>query len=101
MIDRNIQIVDRKVVVELGGDPSDYTTEDYAKLVCRHSKTAKTIAPVNNTLASNLLLSMADASHADLYTSVGICGENESARYFQRLDNWLLQLIKARELPHS
>ncbi|KAG8352605.1 hypothetical protein FVEN_g9412 [Fusarium venenatum] len=70
MIDRNIQIVDRKVVVELGGDPSDYTTEDYAKLVCRHSKTAKTIAPVNNTLASNLLLSMADASHADLYTSL-------------------------------
>ncbi|KAL6917206.1 hypothetical protein ACHAPO_005990 [Fusarium lateritium] len=99
MIDRNIQIMDRKVVGELGAEPRDYTTEDYAKLVCRHSKTVKTIASVNNTLAFNLLLSMADASHADLDTSVEICGENESARYFQRLDNSLLQLIKARERP--
>ncbi|OBS24323.1 hypothetical protein FPOA_04868 [Fusarium poae] len=99
MIDKNIHILDGKVVGELGANPRDYTTEDYAKLVCRHSKTVKAIAPVNNTLAFNLVLTMADASHADLDTSVELCGENESTRYFQRLDNWLLQLIKSRERP--
>ncbi|GKU06410.1 hypothetical protein FLAG1_08100 [Fusarium langsethiae] len=101
MIDRNVRVIDRKVFQERGGDPRAYTTDDYAKLVYRHSKTVKSMAAVDNTLAFNLLLSMADASNADLDTTVKICGEDadESARYFQSLDNLLLPLIKARQQP--
>ncbi|KAF5247779.1 hypothetical protein FAUST_563 [Fusarium austroamericanum] len=101
MIDRNVRVMDRKVSGETGDDPLDYTTDDYAKLVCRHSKTVNALAAVDNTLAFNLVLSMADASHADLDTTLEMCGEDpaETARYFQSLDNLLLLLIKAREQP--
>lgn len=101
MIDRNVRVMDRKVSGETDHDPLDYTTDDYAKLVCRHSKTVKALAEVDNTLAFNLVLSMADASHADLDTTLEMCGEDpaETARYFQSLDNLLLLLIKARQQP--
>ncbi|RGP69171.1 glycoside hydrolase family 43 [Fusarium sporotrichioides] len=101
MIDRTVRVMDRNVFQELGGDPRAYTTDDYAKLVCRHSKIIKSMAAVDNTVTFNLVLSMAGASRADPDTTVKICGEDadESARYFQSLDNLLLTLIEARERP--
>ncbi|CAG1960443.1 unnamed protein product [Fusarium graminearum] len=101
MIDRNVRVMDRQVSGETGDDPLDYTTDDYARLVCRHSKIVNALAVVDNTLAFNLVLSMADASHTDLDTTLEMCGEDpgETARYFQSLDNLLLPLIKYRQQP--
>jgi hypothetical protein len=101
IIDRNIKIMGRKVYGEIGGDPWAYTTANYAILVCRHFKTVQDVAAVDNTLAFNLVLSMADASHTDLDTTTKMCGMNcdESTPTFQRLDKLLFPLIKARERP--
>ncbi|VTO85115.1 unnamed protein product [Fusarium graminearum] len=83
MIDRNVRVMDRKVSGETGDDPLDYTTDDYTKLVCRHSKIVNALAVVDNTLAFNLVLSMADASHTDLDTTLEMCGE-DPVRWSQR-----------------
>ncbi|KAK6711211.1 hypothetical protein SNK05_005638 [Fusarium graminearum] len=72
-----------KVSGETGDDPLDYTTDDYTKLVCRHSKIVNALAVVDNTLAFNLVLSMADASHTDLDTTLEMCGE-DPVRWSQR-----------------
>lgn len=69
-IDKNVKIMDRKVFTEIGSrDLWAYTTADYAKLVCHHFKTVQETTTIDNTLAFNLVLSMADASHTDLDTT--------------------------------
>ncbi|KAJ4255977.1 hypothetical protein NW762_009051 [Fusarium torreyae] len=102
LIDKHIQTLDRKVQCSLGAR-WPYTTSDYAEYIQRHLKTVDALACLDLRLACNLLLSMADASHADLDTDAKMGGFSGDASIptFKKLDKALLPLIKARKKPDS
>lgn len=82
---------------------SAITTSNYAMSAREHMATVKKLITMESTLAFNLLLSMADASHTDLDATMKMCGTpcDSSVPTFSLFDEALLPLIEARERPCS
>ena len=77
------------------------TTASYATSAGKHVPFVKKLAYLDTTLAFNLLLSMADASHTDLDTTIQMGGrvDVDSTPVFHKLDEALLPLIEKRARP--
>ncbi|KAF9767492.1 hypothetical protein IL306_015330 [Fusarium sp. DS 682] len=75
-IDKDIDILGKKVKAAIDGDPWAYTTSNYAELIPWHFRTVEAFIPLDSTMAVNLLLSMADASHTDLDTKTKMAGHD-------------------------
>lgn len=101
-LDKRVDELDKKVKM-MGGNSTAITTSDYATSARRHMGAVEKLVAMDTALAFNLLLSMADASHADLDSSCKMCGTpcDDSVPTFQLLDEALLPLIEARERPAS
>ncbi|KAH7118406.1 hypothetical protein EDB81DRAFT_667689 [Dactylonectria macrodidyma] len=85
----------------MSGNSSAVTSASYATSARKHMGAVKKLVPMDTTLAFNLLLSMADASHTDLDATWKMCGTpcDNSIPTFKQLDEALLPLIEAREKP--
>ncbi|KAE8394985.1 hypothetical protein BDV23DRAFT_146003 [Aspergillus alliaceus] len=101
-LDKRVDELDNKVKT-MSGNSSAITTSSYATSARKHLGTAKKLVTMDTTLAFNLLLSMADASHTDLDATWKMCGTpcDNSIPTFKLLDDTLLPLIEARERPTS
>ena len=75
------------------------TTDSYAKGVAKHIPNVSRIAEVDTVMAFNLLMAMADCSHADCDTHPKMCGYGDSEPVFAKLDDLLVKLITERENP--
>jgi hypothetical protein len=64
------------------------TSSSYASSVHKHMAAVNTLLATDDTLAFNLLLSMADASHTDLDATCKMCGAPTTAA-FQLLSCWM------------
>ncbi|KAH6954066.1 hypothetical protein BKA56DRAFT_503779 [Ilyonectria sp. MPI-CAGE-AT-0026] len=87
----------------MSGNSKAITTSNYATSARKHMSAVKKLVATDTTLAFNLLLSMADASHTDLDATWKMCGTpcDHSIPTFKLLDDALLPLIEAREKPTS
>ncbi|KAH8742470.1 hypothetical protein F5883DRAFT_430897 [Diaporthe sp. PMI_573] len=87
----------------MSGNSTAITTSSYATSTRKHMSAVKKLVAMDTTLAFNLLLSMADASHTDLDATCKMCGTpcDNSIPTFKLLDEALLPLIEAREKPAS
>ncbi|POR34063.1 Glycoside hydrolase family 43 protein [Tolypocladium paradoxum] len=101
-LDKGVDELDKKVKV-MSGNSTAITTSNYATSAREHMGAVKKLVAMDTTLAFNLLLSMADASHTDLDTTCNMCGTpcDDSIPTFKLLDAALLPLIEAREKPAS
>jgi hypothetical protein len=99
-IDKCVDELDKKVKT-MSGNGSSITTASHATSAGKHLTAVKKLAAMDQVLAFNLLLSMADASHTDLDVSFKMCGttDNASTPTFKKLDEALLPLIDARDAP--
>lgn len=97
-IDKRVDELDKKVKT-MSGNSAAITTSTYATSVRQHMGAVKKLVAMDTTLAFNLLLSMADASHTDLDATCKMCGTtcDNSTPTFKLLDEALLPLIEARE----
>lgn len=97
-IDKAIAALDKKAK-----DPTNigvmFNTDDYASEVNLHLATVDKLVQMEANLAFNLLLSMADASHADLGAAMKMCGYGDSEQEFRTLDETLLPIIESRAEP--
>ncbi|GAB0134881.1 hypothetical protein EsDP_00003235 [Epichloe bromicola] len=101
-LDKRVDELDKKVKT-MNGNSTAITTSDYATSARKHMAAVKKLVAMDTTLAFNLLLSMADASHTDLDATAKMCGTpcDESIPTFKLLDDALLTLVEAREKPAS
>ncbi|KAF7586530.1 hypothetical protein BBP40_008702 [Aspergillus hancockii] len=101
-LDKRVDELDKKVKT-MSGNSSAITTSNYATSARKDLGTVKKLATMDTTLAINLLLSMADASHTDLDATLKMCGTpcDNSIPTFKLLDDTLLPLLEARERPTS
>lgn len=101
-LDKRIDELDKKVKT-MSGNSSAITTSNYATSARKHMGAVKKLVTMDTTLAFNLLLSMADASHTDLDATWKMCGTpcDNSIPTFKMLDDALLPLLEAREKPAS
>ncbi|KAM4063864.1 ATP-dependent DNA helicase PIF1 [Hirsutella rhossiliensis] len=101
-LDKRVDELDKKVRI-MSGNSAAITTSSYATSIRKHMGAVKKLVAMDITLAFNLLLSMADASHTDLDATCKMCGTpcDNSIPTFKLLDEALLSLIKAREKPVS
>ncbi|KAH8656305.1 hypothetical protein BGZ61DRAFT_467014 [Ilyonectria robusta] len=85
----------------MSGNSTAITSSSYASSVQKHMAAVHTLLATDGTLAFNLLLSMADASHTDLDATCKMCGtaDDSSIPTFKLLDEELLPLIQMRERP--
>lgn len=99
-IDKRVDELDKKVKT-MSGNSRSITTASYAVSAGKHLNTFKKLAAMDQVLAFNLLLSMADASHTDLDVSFKMCGTTDDASTptFKKLDEALLPLIDTRDSP--
>ncbi|EXK77609.1 hypothetical protein FOQG_17684 [Fusarium oxysporum f. sp. raphani 54005] len=99
-LDKRVDELDKKVKV-MSGNSSAITSANYATSARKHMGAIKKLVAMDTTLAFNLLLSMADASHTDLDATWKMCGTpcDSSIPTFKLLDEALLPLIEAREKP--
>lgn len=101
-LDKRVNELDKKVKT-MNGNSWAITSSNYATSACKHMAAVKKLVAMDTTLAFNLLLSMADASHTDLDATAKMCGTpcDDSIPTFKLLDDALLPLIEAREKPAS
>lgn len=101
-LDKRIDELDKKVK-RMSGNSSAITTSNYATSARKHLGTVKKLVTLDTTLAFNLLLSMADASHTDLNATWKMCGTpcDNSIPTFKLFDDALFPLLVAREKPAS
>ncbi|KAF5120839.1 hypothetical protein E5D57_013175 [Metarhizium anisopliae] len=101
-LDKRVDELDKKVRT-MSGNSSAITTSSYATSARKHMGTVKKLVTMDTTLAFNLLLSMADASHTDLDATSKMCGTpcDNSVPTFKLLDDALFPLLEAREKPAS
>ncbi|OAQ58399.1 hypothetical protein VFPPC_12189 [Pochonia chlamydosporia 170] len=101
-LDKRVDELDKKVKT-MSGNSSAITTSNYAMSARKHMAAVKKLVTMDTTLAFNLLLSMADASHTDLDAALKMCGTpcDNSKPTFKMLDDALLPLLEARERPTS
>ena len=99
-LDKRVDELDKKVKI-ITGIGMSITTSTYAVSARKYMGTFKKLVAMDTTLAFNLLLSMADASHTDLDATCKMCGstDDESVPTFKLLDEALLPLIEARQKP--
>jgi hypothetical protein len=102
VLDKRVDELDKRVKT-ISGNSTAITTSSYATSACKHMGAVKKLIAMDPTLAFNLLLSMADASHTDLDATCKMCGTpcDNSIPTFKLLDEALLPLIEAREKPAS
>lgn len=92
-LDKRVRTMDRNSIFAIN-------TCTYADEASEHLPAAMELAHLDTTLAFNLLLSIADASHADLNVSIKMSGYDESSSdVFRTLDVVLLPLIEGRAKP--
>lgn len=82
----------------MGPNSRAITTDTYADKSLKHLEPVKELEKRDGGLVSafNLMLYVADASHADCNTSVKMCGYGDSEEPFGILDAQLLDLIEKR-----
>ncbi len=101
-IDKGIDHLDREVKKILIGSSYAITTDTYAEAAIKHLASAKKLAGLDERLAFNLLLSIADASHcANMNATAKMSGVGDSEGIFKVLDHGLMLLIERREKPVS
>ena len=101
-LDKRVDELD-KMVKNMSPNSAAITTSSYATSVRKHMGAVGKLVAMDTTLAFNLLLSMADASHTDLEATCKMCGTpfDNSIPTFKQLDEALVPLIEAREKPAS
>ena len=99
-IDKRVDQLDEKVKNMMGIYPP-IDTATHASSPCDHIPAAQKLAETGLIPASNLILSMADASHTDLDTHAKMCEEpfDASGKTFTNLNQLLLGLIEKRAVP--
>ena len=97
-IDREVKKYDA-ILQKLTGRCDSFTTDDYAESVVKHFSAFRELVKLDRVMAFNLLLSMADASHTDLDSTIKASGFGESEGAFAHLDGALVVLIEGRDKP--
>ncbi|KAF4984593.1 hypothetical protein FZEAL_270 [Fusarium zealandicum] len=99
-VDKRVTDLDKKVKV-MNGSSKAITTATYPNSVRKHIPAVKRLITMDKTVAFNLLLSMADASHTDLDATCKMCGVeyDDSTEVFEQLDDLLVSSIEAQENP--
>ncbi|KAK5943366.1 hypothetical protein PMZ80_004373 [Knufia obscura] len=97
-IERRIDQLNDQVMDMIGSTPnsSGITTADYAAALRRHIPAAKAVTQRDTKIGFDLLMYMADASHADMDASQTMCGTeyDESSEVFEDLDELLVRQIE-------
>ncbi|KAM3514205.1 hypothetical protein MY11210_002196 [Beauveria gryllotalpidicola] len=98
-IEKRVDELDKKIKT-MSGNSSAITTSTYAMSARKHMAAVKKLVAMDSTLAFNLLLSMADASHTDLDATMKMCGTrcDDSIPTFM---THFCRFIEARERPES
>ena len=99
-IDKRVDHLDKEVKKIQAGNSRAIMTETYAESAGKHIVTVEKLASIDEKLAFNLLLALADASHCpDMDATAKMSGYGDSKEVFEKLDSALLPLIQQRASP--